>query len=476
MTARDDLAMKRLKPVLVFLLASSACLRFLGLGDARLHGDEAYYWCWSRCINPPVFPTGFYDHPPGVAYMIWASTLFGLVNDEFMVRWASSLFGVATVYMVFLLGRRLYGSRAGLLAAILAGVNPALVLLSRLATPDAPLLFFFTLCLYLFWRAVETESDRMMICTGLVLGLGMNFKYPMILLFPVFFLHLLLYHRGWFRRRALYLSFLVFLMVFSPVIVWNVQKGFASFRYQGAHLAAKIGLDLTYYFVAYLWIFSVPLLVVLWLGVLYALRKHRERDVLMISALSVVYLCFSISQQRLFHWAIPIFIPMSVVTSSMLTDMGRRVSRRRKTFKVLVIISTIFLGYMIWHSAHLSTRFAQSMNEAAVTYVQVGAYITKIRPSVPDSIVVSENYWIASQVEYYSGVVCYSVDRVPFHSDYRPIPPFRNVLIVTATGALVRWITPHCEGVVFLRAFGQKPVISVYLALGFEGSHSRSSP
>ncbi len=33
-----------------------------------LHGDEAYYWVWSHNLQ-----TGYYDHPPMIAYMIYLS-------------------------------------------------------------------------------------------------------------------------------------------------------------------------------------------------------------------------------------------------------------------------------------------------------------------------------------------------------------------------------------------------------------------
>ena len=31
-----------------------------------LHGDEAYYWMWSKHIQ-----MGYYDHPPMIAFMIY---------------------------------------------------------------------------------------------------------------------------------------------------------------------------------------------------------------------------------------------------------------------------------------------------------------------------------------------------------------------------------------------------------------------
>ncbi|MGA8769465.1 MAG: hypothetical protein WB610_03640 [Rhodomicrobium sp.] len=60
-------------------------LRFVLAGTANLAEDEAYYWLWSRRLA-----TGYYDHPPMIAYWIRAGTaIFG--QTEFGVRFVGLL-------------------------------------------------------------------------------------------------------------------------------------------------------------------------------------------------------------------------------------------------------------------------------------------------------------------------------------------------------------------------------------------------
>lgn len=69
-------------------------------------------------------------HPP-LFYLIekiWTS-VFGY--HELALRAPSVLFGVATIYMVYLLGKKLFSPRTALLAALLTSVNPLLIYYSQ---------------------------------------------------------------------------------------------------------------------------------------------------------------------------------------------------------------------------------------------------------------------------------------------------------------------------------------------------------
>src|SRR5690606_28231012 len=103
----------------------------------------SYYWLWSR-----VPSAGYLDHPPMVAWWIWASTaLFG--DTEFGIR-AISVIAIAIVsYAVFETGRNLGLGRGlsargamWLNATILLGVGAVLI------TPDSPSVLFWALAVW----------------------------------------------------------------------------------------------------------------------------------------------------------------------------------------------------------------------------------------------------------------------------------------------------------------------------------------
>ena len=81
-------------------------IRWLVAGAAGLSHDEAYYWQWSRQLD-----WGYYDHPPMVAYLIFAGRAL-LGESELAVRFWSVALGVAGLWLIASMARRLALSRS----------------------------------------------------------------------------------------------------------------------------------------------------------------------------------------------------------------------------------------------------------------------------------------------------------------------------------------------------------------------------
>ena len=71
----------------------------------------------------------------------------------------------------------MYGRKAGLISAVLLGIMPGYFWLSRLALLDVMLVFFFTLSLFFFFRWLNSHQNKMLVLSGLALGLGFLAKY-----------------------------------------------------------------------------------------------------------------------------------------------------------------------------------------------------------------------------------------------------------------------------------------------------------
>jgi len=116
---------KRLTAVTIGLLLSilllSAGLRLLHLSQQSFWLDEVMTVNTVRRVAPSLTMSG--TSPP--LYYILMSCWMGLVPEtEAMARLPSVFFGVAAVALLFFLGRRLLGRRAGLAAALLMAVSP----------------------------------------------------------------------------------------------------------------------------------------------------------------------------------------------------------------------------------------------------------------------------------------------------------------------------------------------------------------
>ncbi len=220
----------RLYPVLLFfLLLSVTILRLLYSRSLTLDPDETYYWEWSRHLA-----LSYYDHPPLVAYLISLFTRLGGNSALFVRMGAVTLALGATLLLYFLAKDMFREEKIAFLSALLFIIVPIFSVGAIVITPDTPLSFFWILSLYFLYKVATREKSGWWYLLGISLGLGLLSKYTMILFVPSLFLFLLLSgkNRKWLLRKELYLALFIALLLFSPVIFWNSQHAWISFRFQ----------------------------------------------------------------------------------------------------------------------------------------------------------------------------------------------------------------------------------------------------
>ncbi len=224
----------RLPLVAAAILAAAAILHGLHNVTLPLSGDEAYYWVWSRHLQ-----AGYYDHPPAIAFVIWLTThLFG--DDLFGVRMTASLCMAGALFFMVLTARDIGGTRVALLMLVGGLVAPAVHYGFTLATPDGPLALFWAAGLYFGLRAVAGEGRwHDFLLAGLCAGLAMTSKYTGVLLPASVAVFLLVRRRDLFLSPRLWAAVAIAALVVAPVMWWNVQNDFISFRFQAAHAARE---------------------------------------------------------------------------------------------------------------------------------------------------------------------------------------------------------------------------------------------
>jgi len=208
------------------------------IGRLPLLPDEAYYWDWSRRLA-----LGYFDHPFIAALVIHATTAIGGVTPA-AARAGMVVFGLGTVVLAYRLATLLGGRLAGWLALIAAATCPLYALLSLYAAPDGPMLFLWAATVYAVTRAVMTNRGRYWYLAGLMWGLALLSKYVAILLAPSILLYLVLFQRGWLRRREPYLGSLIALLVFSPNLWWNARHDWVTISFQLGHGACQSAVSL----------------------------------------------------------------------------------------------------------------------------------------------------------------------------------------------------------------------------------------
>lgn len=129
-----------------------------------------------------------------------------VVAPDTMLFWAR--LPVVALTMLLVLGvqswaQELWGLRAGLLAGLVAALDPNLIAHGQLATSDVGVTCFFFLALYAFWRLLRRPSRGHLVVTGLAVGLALASKFSAVLIVPVLALSGFLYlvNRGAERTR-----------------------------------------------------------------------------------------------------------------------------------------------------------------------------------------------------------------------------------------------------------------------------------
>lgn len=227
------------------LLTVTTLFRLFYIQWIELAPDEAYYWTWSRHLQ-----WGYYDHPPMVGFLIWIFASIG-GQGEFGVRLGWVAIGSLVTLLMFLIGTKMFRSeRAGFYSALMINIILLTSTGAVIVTPDGPQGLFWALAVFCIYQAISGRGLYWWYLTGISLGLGLLSKYTMILIAPCIFFFLLSCPAGrkWLRRKEPYISFLLGLAIFSPVIVWNAQHDWLSFRFQLSHgLEAKRQMGLRYF-------------------------------------------------------------------------------------------------------------------------------------------------------------------------------------------------------------------------------------
>jgi 4-amino-4-deoxy-L-arabinose transferase-like glycosyltransferase len=163
------------------------------------------------------------NHPAVPAYVAKASsTMFGITAPGY--RLAHVLLSLLTIVLVYLMVRDWFGVVAARWAAALLAFNEYYLNVSSRVTAHVPYLLLVTAAIYAFSRFLATRRPRYMYLAGLSVGLAFYCKEHSALLLPVFFLALLYRdHRRWLATPHPYLAAIVFALVISPDLYWNLQ-------------------------------------------------------------------------------------------------------------------------------------------------------------------------------------------------------------------------------------------------------------
>jgi membrane-associated phospholipid phosphatase len=211
---------------------ATTLLRLLIIGKIGLTIDEAHYWVYSKFLD-----FSYFDHPPLIGYIIKASTLIS-GNSEFAVRFPTVLIFFFAIWIFFICVKKLYNERTAFVGVLLLNVLPIFSFFGSVITvPDSPLALFWLLSLLIFIIIIETNNKKYWYLLGITTGFAMLSKYNGVLIPLSVFLFLIFSskHRFWFKNKEPYFGLVLTVIIFLPVIIWNIENNWISFGFQLNH-------------------------------------------------------------------------------------------------------------------------------------------------------------------------------------------------------------------------------------------------
>jgi 4-amino-4-deoxy-L-arabinose transferase-like glycosyltransferase len=225
----------------VAVIAAMTVLRIVWANLIELRTDEAYYWTWSQ-----EHVLSYLDHPPMVAWFIRiGTTIFGDTN--FGVRFAGI---VAMLCMQLLLAdivrRVTHDWRAIVFALLFPEAALYYGLLMAKVAPDTALIPFAVATIWSLVRLAESGDRRWWLAAGVFGGLSLLSKFTGVLLVPAVLAFMLVPDWRLRQLRSPYpwTAALIALVIFSPVLIWNYQHDWATFRFQSVRATTSYGLSL----------------------------------------------------------------------------------------------------------------------------------------------------------------------------------------------------------------------------------------
>ncbi len=289
--------------LLIGIICVGAFLRFWDLGKSELLFDEGLYsfrsigyldyldsatqttpvqWLADKPALPLWEHLSFHDHPP--LFFLIQHLFFAMFGDSlFVSRLPSAFFGIASIFLAFLIAKKLfkkskYTNEAGLISAFFLSINFSHLLASRLGMLEGVSMFFIFLNLYFFLCFLEDK--KYWFWFGASLGLAFLTKYVAVFLIPAYLIYLLIKRQEVFRDFRIYAAIGVAIIIFSPVIIYNLYS-LSTFGHFDLQLASALHQKLPWQgssgktqepfsnlFQNLLIIYSIPFLLILLAGII----------------------------------------------------------------------------------------------------------------------------------------------------------------------------------------------------------------
>ena len=236
----------------------------------EIQEDEAYYALYGEHLA-----WGYFDHPPMVGLMTFLSSVF--FSGTLGVRCFTIIASCLSLFVIWLIAiNRPFDKTKDLdpknilLFFILVFSIVMFNIYGFVTTPDASLILFSALFMFVYQRYLNNKSWKNALLMGVMMALMVYSKYHAFLLLGL----IVLSNLKLLKDGKFYVACFVALALLTPHILWQINNGFPSFRY---HLMQRSEPFRWSYFLEYLPNQMLVFNPLTFGAVVYVLIKHRPQ-------------------------------------------------------------------------------------------------------------------------------------------------------------------------------------------------------
>lgn len=385
--------------LLILITLLGAILRIYKLGYSSFGLDEVYtlYTTSHGFISP--------GHPPLSFIIVYQFIkLFG--TSEFTARVPSALFGIATIPLVYLLGKEIFGREEGLISSFIISTSLWHIKLSQEARMYTELTFFVIAAFYFFILGIKKINLKFLFASTFFLILAVYSHYSSILIIPVMLLYLV-FSRKLLRKEIYsktvpcFIIFFVFSIPLFPLILELLEFKLSD--------TARWGSPNMYFllFTIYELRLGISLSLFSIFGAFYVLIRRNALGVLLILYAGIPLLIFSLITSmgnvtpRYLLFTLPAF---ALLASHILMELYRNLKIGKAIslgFVVIILFSFQNIGAMYDYYSHYGyfRHVERSDWKQAASFVELNMEVGDLIASASVPPEIYRHY--PSPVEYY---------------------------------------------------------------------------
>jgi 4-amino-4-deoxy-L-arabinose transferase-like glycosyltransferase len=367
--------------VILFIFIVGILFYNITLNSPIVFGDEGYYAYHAKMLSKNyILPKFEYLgtrilHRPfsKLPFFILLDTFAWFVDGEFGIKLLIPLFSILSAFMVYIFMKKFYNENAGLMAAFIFLLTPALITYSVLNYVDSLLGLLFVFGMYFGYKGLNNGKKRDLILAGIFGAFTILTKVTGLLLLALFLIYFIFSKKkNW---KDLFMIFLVSILIVLPWFIRNVilfnniclerepfrcQDFFIDKEIQtieGLNFAGglpQVGTNVDVLKMGILnfsnFAFGFAITILLIFGIINILSKRIDKNIFLVLSVLIFVLIFVVGggyrAEDTARFLVPAVIGISMVSGYLMDNIYNELKKYNKIIGIIVMLIILVFVFL----------------------------------------------------------------------------------------------------------------------------------